>query len=30
MRIARSTDRPTQLHLQGALYRIGQILEPRS
>ncbi|HEX6134360.1 MAG TPA: zinc-dependent metalloprotease [Longimicrobiales bacterium] len=27
---ARATDRATQLHLQGAIYRIGEILEPRS
>ena len=27
---ARATDRPTQLHLQGADYRIGEILEPGS
>ena len=26
--IGRTSDRPTQLHLQGAVYRIGQILEP--
>ena len=26
--VARTGDRPTQLHLQGAIYRIGQILEP--
>jgi hypothetical protein len=26
----RATDRPTQLHLQGAVYWIGQILEPGS
>ncbi|HSJ10564.1 MAG TPA: zinc-dependent metalloprotease, partial [Longimicrobiales bacterium] len=25
----RATDAPTRLHLQGAVYRIGQILEPR-
>jgi hypothetical protein len=25
----RATDRPTQLHLQGAIHRIGEILEPR-
>jgi hypothetical protein len=26
----RATDRATQLHLEGAIHRIGQILEPRS
>jgi hypothetical protein len=26
--LGRTSDRPTQLHLQGALYRIGEILEP--
>jgi hypothetical protein len=26
--LARVNDRPTQLHLQGALYRIGEILDP--
>ena len=25
---ARATDRPTQLHIQGAIYRIGEILDP--
>ena len=24
----RATDRPTQLHIQGAIHRIGVILEP--
>ena len=27
---ARATDRATQLHLEGAIHRIGRILEPRS